>query len=217
MANNNVFANVNKIEGFNPMDYIIQLPADGPGEPDKDFLKLEVRQSWFWLMYPQGRIDKVLVSHSKESVIVEARVYADKNDPTDKYIANAFGAATPECNATGSAKSFPGMLLDAESDAIRRALGAAGFNIPPVAKGDGNGNGEPPNVDPSQNNSAGQQPITLEQAKAYKVTTGKNKGKTLGQVAKEKPEDLTYILNNSGKVEPGLLAAAKVLIQHAKG
>jgi len=203
MSNANILGNINKIEGFVPLQYATKLPPNVPGEPEIDFLKLEARRNWFWMIYPQGKIEKILVSQDAGSVVMEARLYADRNDPPEKFISNAFGTATKEGSA--EALTLSDLFTNAEAEAVRRALATAGFDLPPPMRDD-----SPPDSPPESTE------MSVEDAKNFIIQSGKHQGKSLGNLALEKPEGLNLIVENSGKYDAKVVLAAKILIAHGK-
>ena len=47
------------------------------------------RKLWFRLKNPEGKIVKKLLKLTEQTAIVEAKVYLDRNDPEESFIANA--------------------------------------------------------------------------------------------------------------------------------
>lgn len=118
-----VIQELNKVEGFNPLDYVTSSKNDR-GE---DYINLETkyRQLWFRLCYPHGKVTKKFLRLTDTVAAVEARVYLDKNDPEDNYIASGVAQRFFDPN-----KDFGLYYLEsAETIAEGRALGKAGFGI----------------------------------------------------------------------------------------
>ena len=78
---------LNQVEGFDPRKYMRQLAGDGQGV--KYYLDVVYRKLWFRLKYPNGKIVKKLIKLTDQVAIVEAKVYLDRNDPEESFIANA--------------------------------------------------------------------------------------------------------------------------------
>ncbi len=53
------------------------------------YLDVKYRKLWFRLCNPNGKIEKKILALKENMAIVEARVYLDKNDAPDSYIASA--------------------------------------------------------------------------------------------------------------------------------
>ena len=51
---------------------------------------MKYRKLWFRLVHPAGKVISRIVNFTETMAIVEARVYLDKADSTDNYIANSF-------------------------------------------------------------------------------------------------------------------------------
>ena len=125
MKNNNesILNTINAVEGFNPLDYARELQNDR-GETDL-YLDVKFRILWFRLMYPNGKISKKLLKCDSSFAVVEARVYADRNDPEDAYLANGFGQRYFDGNSQYGTRN----VETAETGAVGRALSNAGFGI----------------------------------------------------------------------------------------
>jgi len=71
---------------------------------------------------PEGKIAKKLIQLQDGIALVEARVYLDKNDPEDGFIANAFGQFQLHADTNSTVA-----IEVAETAAIGRALSDAGY------------------------------------------------------------------------------------------
>ncbi|MDU4972539.1 MAG: hypothetical protein E6X19_07475, partial [Hungatella hathewayi] len=80
--------NLNRIEGFDPRQYMRNLT--GSDGTVKQYLDVVYRKLWFRLKNPEGKIVKKLLKLTEQTAIVEARIYLNKTDPEDSYIASAF-------------------------------------------------------------------------------------------------------------------------------
>jgi len=112
--------NLNSVEGFNPRDFMRVI--QGEGESAKYYLDVAFRKLWFRLKYPEGRISKRLLKLENDMAVIEARVYLNKNDPDDSYVANAFAQKYREDSEIGQK-----YVELAETAAVGRALSDAGF------------------------------------------------------------------------------------------
>jgi len=118
-----VIQELNKVEGFNPLDYVTSSKNDR-GE---DYINLDTkyRQLWFRLCYPHGKVTKKFLRLTDQVAAVEARVYLDRNDPEEYYVASGVAQRFYDAN-----KDFGLYYLEsAETIAEGRALGKAGFGI----------------------------------------------------------------------------------------
>lgn len=116
-------ANLNQVEGFNPMELLRIIPDEGKG--NQAYLDVKYRKLWFRLCHPNGKIVKKVMALKDNMAIVEARVYLDKNDSEDSYIASALAQKF----YTDDPKFGNKFLELAETAATGRALADAGFGI----------------------------------------------------------------------------------------
>lgn len=115
--------NLNRIEGFDPRQYMRNLTvSDGTV---KQYLDVVYRKLWFRLKNPDGKIVKKLLKLTEQTAIVEARVYLNKTDPEDSYIASAFAQKFSNQDEQFGAK----FLELAETAAVGRALADAGYGL----------------------------------------------------------------------------------------
>ena len=116
-------AALNRVEGFNPMELARILTKDG--QEDQLYLDVKYRKLWFRLVYPLGKIVSNIRSFTENMAIVEARIYLDKCDAEENYIANAFSQRF-RTNDPNFGDKF---LEMAETAAVGRALSDAGFGL----------------------------------------------------------------------------------------
>lgn len=259
---------LNHVEGFDPTKVMRRIvePAEDGTASERGYLDVVYRKLWFRLKYPQGAIKKFVREITDQFAIVEAKVYLDRNDPPDSYIANAIVKRyfNPE-------DKFGDKYLElAETAAVGRALADAGFGIQfadssenmdpnvvdtPVSLPNGMPQGttvntitgevmQPPQPNPApaaaksqaspgnlshEKLSSVQTPaytndmpaadiircMTLQDAVNVVVDCGLFKGKTLGQVAQEKPSSLEWYVNSYKGNNNILRAAAKFLLDRA--
>lgn len=113
-------AGLNRVDGFEPRAMMREL-----GDDQNKTLYLDVlfRKLWFRLKNPNGRISKRIIKLTDQVAVVEARIYLDKDDGEENYLANAFGLRF--YNADG--EFGPKYLEMAETAAAGRALSDAGY------------------------------------------------------------------------------------------
>ena len=125
-------AALNRVEGFNPMELARTLTKEG--QEDQLYLDVKYRKLWFRLVYPLGKIVSSIRSFTENMAIVEARIYLDKCDAEENYIANAFSQRF-RTNDPNFGDKF---LEMAETAAVGRALSDAGFGLQFVDVGEEN-------------------------------------------------------------------------------
>lgn len=118
-----VVAALNRVEGFNPMELARILTKEG--QEDQLYLDVKYRKLWFRLVHPLGKIVSSIRSFTENMAIVEARIYLDKGDAEENYIANAFSQKF-RTNDPNFGDKF---LEMAETAAVGRALSDAGFGL----------------------------------------------------------------------------------------
>ena len=116
-------AALNRVEGFNPMELARILTKEG--QEDQLYLDVKYRKLWFRLVHPLGKIVSSIRSFTENMAIVEARIYLDKCDAEENYIANAFSQKFRTNNPNFGDK----FLEMAETAAVGRALSDAGFGL----------------------------------------------------------------------------------------
>ena len=116
-------AALNRVEGFNPMELARTLTKEG--QEGQLYLDVKYRKLWFRLVHPLGKIVSSIRSFTENMAIVEARIYLDKCDAEENYIANAFSQRF-RTNDPNFGDKF---LEMAETAAVGRALSDAGFGL----------------------------------------------------------------------------------------
>lgn len=261
---------LNRVDGFNPAKFMRRLTeTDENGQPsERMYLEVAYRKLWFLLKHPEGAIRKLIREVNDQFAIMEARVYLDRRDPEESYIANAIVKRyfNPED------KLGDKYLEIAETAAVGRALADAGFGIqftdssenpesgvvdspvgvplrhaanasqsqinpvtgevthssqtPAPAAANAVPNSipavapvTPVPASPRYNTSTPVEQIlpymTLQDAISLVVDCGVFKGKTLGQVAQEKPQSLEWYVTSYRGNNNILRAAAKFLLDKA--
>ena len=118
---------LNRVDGFDPSKFMRKLTeTDENGQPsERMYLEVAYRKLWFRLKHPEGAIRKFIREVNDQFAIMEARVYLDRRDPEESYIANAIVKRYfhPED------KLGDKYLEIAETAAVGRALADAGFGI----------------------------------------------------------------------------------------
>ena len=119
-TNNRSIPAINAVEGFNPAEFTRELSnEDGTMSL---YLDVKYRLLWFRLHRPEGKIDSEIIRVDDKSAVVSCRLYNDKNDPAEQYIARACAQRFM------SSERFGDRYLEiAETAALGRALAAAGY------------------------------------------------------------------------------------------
>lgn len=114
--------------GFDPRQFL-RLNTNEEGRREWS-LDTAFKKLWFRTIYPNGRICTTVLEKDERHICINARVYADRMDPPDSYLAEGkaerFAPGDP-----ASAKPYELYFADwAETVAIGRALTNAGFDVP---------------------------------------------------------------------------------------
>lgn len=118
---------LNRVEGFDPKQFLRKITEQNEAGTvtEKSYLDVVYRKLWFRLKHPEGAIKKIIREINDQFAIVEARVYLDRNDNADSYIANAIVK-----RYFSAEDKFGDKYLElAETAATGRALADAGFGI----------------------------------------------------------------------------------------
>ena len=116
-------AALNRVEGFNPVELARQIIEEG--QEAQLYLDVKYRKLWFRLVYPAGKIISRIINFTDSMAVVEARIYLDKSDEDNNYIANSFSQ-----KFRSQDPKFGDKFLEmAETAAIGRALADAGFGL----------------------------------------------------------------------------------------
>jgi hypothetical protein len=228
---------LNHVEGFEPRQLMREISQEG--RETQLYLDVQYRKLWFRLCHATGKIQKIIKQMTDDFAIVEARVYLDHNDAEENYVANAFAR-----RFRGDGEFGPKYLELAETAAVGRALADAGFGsqfadaegepdpvqvdagvpVPPAEEDDDPFNVRgiaftPAPAAPTYTSATDVDTIlasmTLEEAKKVAVNIGAYKGRTLGQIATDKPGDLQWYVNDYRGPDNILRAAAKLLLDTA--
>ena len=116
-------AALHQVEGFDPRKFMRLIQKED--QSSRYYLDVAYRKLWFRLCYPEGKIVKTIRSITAQMAIVEARVYLNKNDPEDSYVANAF-AHKYRMDDSEIGQKYVEL---AETAAVGRALSDAGFGL----------------------------------------------------------------------------------------
>lgn len=131
-------AALNRVEGFNPIELARKIVKEN--QEEQLYLDVKYRKLWFRLVHPAGKIVSRIVNFTDNMAIVEARVYLDKCDNDENYIANGFAH-----RYRSEDPQFGDKFLEmAETAATGRALADAGFGIQFADVGEAN---DPAQVD----------------------------------------------------------------------
>ena len=111
---------INSVDGFNPADFTRRLPnEDGSLSL---YLDVKYRLLWFRLHKPTGKIDTEIIHVDEKSAVVCCKLYEDKSDPADQYVARSCAQ-----RFLTSEKFGDRYLEIAETAALGRVLAAAGY------------------------------------------------------------------------------------------
>ena len=118
---------LNRVDGFDPSKFMRKLTeVDENGQPsERMYLEVAYRKLWFRLKHPEGAIRKFMREVNDQFAIMEARVYLDRRDPEESYIANAI----VKRYFNSEDKLGDKYVEIAETAAVGRALADAGFGI----------------------------------------------------------------------------------------
>ena len=116
-------ANLIHAEGFNPELYARVISDDGVNT--RKYLDVVWRKVWFYLKYPNGRITKKIMQMTNQFVIIEARVYFDRNDAEENYVSSAMAQRWFNKGDVFGERA----VETAETGAVGRALADAGFGL----------------------------------------------------------------------------------------
>jgi hypothetical protein len=111
---------LNEVDGFSPAAFTRAIPNDDGST--SMYLDVKFRMLWFRLRHPNGKLDTEVMTVTDQYAVVICRVYTDRGDPVDQYIAKATAQ-----RFTSQEKFGDRFLETAETAAIGRALAAAGF------------------------------------------------------------------------------------------
>lgn len=117
-----IIRTINKVEGFDPVPFSLDITDKETGEQHKH-LPVRIQLAWFWLKYPQGKID-VRVVPENDSFVADARVYPDYKAEEHCYIARGSASRT-----TSEEKPSISPREWAQTAAIGVALRNAGFGL----------------------------------------------------------------------------------------
>ena len=123
---------LNKVEGFYPLE--LARVISNEGQEEQRYLDVKYRKLWFRLVNPTGKIISRIVHFTENMAVVEARVYLDKCDQENNYIANSFSQKFRTTDTQFGDK----FLEMAETAAIGRALADAGYGLQFADVGEGN-------------------------------------------------------------------------------
>lgn len=114
---------LNRVEGFDPRKYMRMIREEG-GKVTY-YLDVAFRKLWFRLKYPEGKVVKKILKLTDQVVIVEAKVYLNRSDAEENFVANAFAQKFFSAEDTFGSK----YVELAETAAVGRALTDAGFGL----------------------------------------------------------------------------------------
>lgn len=146
----------------------------------KEYAEVNQRIKAFRMVYPKGSINTNMMSN-ENGVCVFKAIVCDESG-------NILGTGTAYEKEDSSFINKTSYIENCETSAVGRALGMAGFGIDvSVASAE-----EVANAIQNQENIE----VTEEEAKAYMITFGKYKDKTLEKVLEEDSQYIVWLLNN---------------------
>ena len=113
---------IKRIEEFNPKDNLRKIEAED-GSGTRYYLDTKDRIVWFRKTFPLGKVYKILRECTEDHATFEVRVYMNRNDESDNFLANGFATRYKD-PTTEFGINF---LESAETAALGRALKDAGF------------------------------------------------------------------------------------------
>ena len=144
----------------------------------KDYAEVNQRIKAFRMVYPQGTIVTDMISNEDGICVFKARVSTE-----DGHILGVGHAYEKEGSTFINKTSY---IENAETSAVGRALGMAGFGIDvSVASAE------------EVQNAIQNQTVTQEEADAYKLTFGKYKDKTLKDVYEKDEKYIQWLISNT--------------------
>lgn len=115
--------NLNGVDGFDPRKYMRIIQEEG-GRVTY-YLDVAFRKLWFRLKYPEGKIVKKILKLTEQVAIVEAKIYLNRSDGEENFIANLFAQ-----KYFSAENMFGSKYVElAETAAVGRALTDAGFGL----------------------------------------------------------------------------------------
>lgn len=111
---------INTVDGFNPAEFTRELPNDDGSL--SLYLDVKYRMLWFRLHRPNGKIDTEIIHVDEKSAVVCCKLYSDRGDPADQYLAKSCAQRFVSQEKYGDR-----YLEIAETAAIGRVLAAAGY------------------------------------------------------------------------------------------
>ena len=144
----------------------------------KMYTEVNERIKAFRMICPNGTIETEMLSNENGVCIFKASVYDE--------LGNLLGTGTAYEKENSTFINKTSYIENCETSAVGRALGMCGFGIDvSVASAE------------EVANAIANQEMTKEDADSYKLTFGRNEGKTLKEVQEEDPKYIEWILNNS--------------------
>ncbi len=202
---------MNSVEGFDPAKFARQISEqdDNGGTTNRSYLDVVYRKLWFRLKHPEGAIRKFV------------REINDKFG--DKYLETAETAAVGRALAdAGFGIQFADVGDVPDASVVDAPVGMPSVNLPlgttvNTITGEvmQSSQSSKSNFTPDMPVEAIMPQMTLNYAVNVVIDCGFYKGKTLGQVAQEKPSSLEWYVNTYKGNNNILRAAAKFLLDSA--
>ena len=80
-----------RIEEFNPKDNLRKIESED-GSGTRYYLDTKDRIVWFRKTFPLGKVYKILHECTEDHATFEVRVYMNRNDDHDNFLANGFAS-----------------------------------------------------------------------------------------------------------------------------
>lgn len=111
---------INAVDGFAPAEFTRELPSDNG--TTSLYMDVKFRLLWFRLHRPNGKVEPELVSVDEKSAVVCCKIFNDRSDPSDQFVAKSYAQRFK------SEEKFGDRFLEiAETAAVGRALASAGY------------------------------------------------------------------------------------------
>lgn len=225
---------LNRVDGFDPSLYATSFSDLTTGRPWSR-LPVSIQIIWFRMKHPTGKISTdSIIAEADGSFTASVRIYMDKGDDPEQYLANATATRYPIADKPEiPAKEW------AQTAAIGIALRNAGFGLPFDVVGEDIGNIGPEThaktesgeskpataqegqaeklVEPLEEYAENAQtaaPMSLEDAYQVSCPIKKYAGQTLGQVLRNDAGAIKWVAEKSK--DERAQAAAQLICQEAR-
>ena len=148
----------------------------------KEYSEVNQRIKAFRMVYPDGIIDTQMISNEDGICVFKAMVGYYDYDGSVKWLGTGYAQERQDASFINKTS----YIENCETSAVGRALGMTGFGIDvSVASAE------------EVQNAIANQEMTQEEADSYKLTFGRNEGKTLKEIYNEDKKYIEWLLNNT--------------------